>query len=775
MAEKYLEAIIKTLADKHYQPLKMRQLARRMGVADSDYAAFRDAVKQLKDAGRVVYGPKNDLSLPPMPERVVGVYRANARGFGFITPEEPNAHGDLFVPEGDSLDAMTGDTVAARVIRGGKRSGKRVYRGVIVEILARGNNRFVGELNRSSDGDVWFVIPQGRGFSDPILIDDAGPAAREGVKVVVEIIHYPSGADLARGVIVEQLGMGGPADVETLGIIREHGLPEAFGDDATADARRALEAFDATGDPTREDFGDWTIVTIDPEDARDYDDAISIHRLDGGGRRLGVHIADVSHFVREETALGDEARERGNSVYFPRKVVPMLPEILSNGVCSLQEGQDRFVKSALIDYDADGRVTAARLANGVIRSSKRLTYRQAQGILDGKTGGYDRAVVDLVREMEPLARKIEARRRQEGMLHLDLPEVELVLSDAGEVVDVERADESYTHTIIEMFMVEANEAAARLLDRLDVPFLRRIHPERDAASDKHLAEFVRACGHKIGRDLSRRDIQDLIRRVRGRPESYAVNLALLKTFEQAEYSPMRIGHYALASECYCHFTSPIRRYPDLTVHRLIDAHLRGRLDPETVDPAETTSQGRHCSFTERRAERAERELRTLLVLIMLSDRVGEVLDGVVTGVTSFGLFVQSSTYLVEGLIRLEDLGDDWWEPDPPRGQVIAQRTGKRVRLGDLLTVRIVQVDLARREMDLAVVGEVGRRPTPGGKKAGKGDGKGGKGGGKARKGGGKGRKGGGKGRRGAKTGAKRPASAAGTKRRKDSSGRYRGA
>ncbi len=764
MAEKYLEAIIETLADKHYQPLKMRQLARRMGVADSDYAAFRDAVKQLKDAGRVVYGPKNDLSLPPMPERVVGVYRANARGFGFITPEEPNAHGDLFVPAGDSLDAMTGDTVAARVVRGGKRDGKRVYRGVIVEILVRGNNRFVGELNRSSDGKVWFVMPQGRGFSDPILIDDAGPAAREGVKVVVEIIHYPSGADLARGVIVEQLGMGGPVDVETLGIIREHGLPEVFSDGAMADARRALESFDAASDPSREDLRDWTIVTIDPPDARDYDDAVSIHRLDNGGRRLGVHIADVSHFVREGAALDDDARERGNSAYFPRKVVPMLPEILSNGVCSLQEGQDRFVKTALIDYDRDGHVSGARLTNAVIRSSKRLTYRQAQEIIDGKIGGYDKAVVELVREMASLARRIEARRREQGMLHLDLPEVELVLSDEGGVVDVEAADESYTHTIIEMFMVEANEAAARLLEGLNVPFLRRIHPDRDAASGKHLAEFVRACGYRIGRDLSRRDIQDLIRRVRGRPESYAVNLALLKTFEQAEYSPMRIGHYALASECYCHFTSPIRRYPDLTVHRLIDAHLRGHLDVEAVDVGETTALGRHCSFTERRAERAERELRNLLVLIMLSERIGEVFDGVVTGVTSFGLFVQSSKYLVEGLLRLEDLGDDWWEPDPPRGQVVAQRTGRRVRLGDLLTVRIVQVDLARREMDLAVVGEIGRPPGARKAKADKA-----KGTGKAKAKGADKPKGTGKGK-----GPKRPASAVGTKRPKGGGKRRRG-
>jgi len=703
MPETYLEAIIKYLADRNYQPLKLRRLARRMGVADSDYAAFRDAVKQLKDAGRVVYGPKSDLSLPPMPPRVSGAYRANPRGFGFLIPDEPNAHGDLFIPEGNAMDAITGDTVLAEVIRGGKRDGKMVYRGRIIEILARGDSRFVGELDRA-DGPTpfWFVMPQGRTFTDPIVIDDAGPSAKVGGKVVVEIVRYPRGADLARGVIIEVLGAAGPIDVETLAVIRQYGLPDEFDDVATADARSALDGFDPDSDPTREDFCDWVVATIDPTDARDYDDAISIGRRDGGGWTLGVHIADVSHFVVEGSALDDAARERGNSVYFPRKVVPMLPEILSNGVCSLQEGRVRFVKTALIDYDAEGNVERARLTNGKIRSAKRLTYLQAQGILDGKTGGYKKAVVRLVREMDKLARLIEGRRRAAGMIHLDLPEVELVLTDDGRVADVEQADDSYTHTIIEMFMVEANEAAARLLDRLDVPFLRRIHPECDPGAGKHLAEFVRACGHRIGRDLSRSDIQALVKRVAGRPESYAVNLALLKTFEQAEYSPMRIGHYALASDCYCHFTSPIRRYPDLTVHRLIDAHVRGELDVEAVGAAETSSVASHCSFTERRAAAAEQELRTLLVLMMLSDHVGETLAGVATGVTNFGLFVQSTKYLVEGLVRLEDLGDDWWDPNPAGGEIVAQRTGKRIRLGDALDVRIVSVDLARRELNLTV-------------------------------------------------------------------------
>ena len=711
MPEQYLQAIIKYLADKNYQPMKTRQLARRMGVDEASYSDFKDAVKQLKDAGRVVLGPKNALSLPAIPDKVAGVYRANQRGFGFVVPSEPNAHGDLFIPEGESLDALTGDTVVAKVMQRGRRDGRDIYHGRIVEVVERGRNRFVGELNHAED--VWFVAPQGHAMTDPIVIDDVGPAGKPGDKVVVEIVRYPQGKDLAHGVIVETLGPSGPVDVETLAIIREHGLVDVFSDEALADARAAVEAFDPADEDGREDFTGMVIVTIDPDDARDYDDAISLEVV-GDRFRLGIHIADVASFVRQGVALDAESHERGNSVYFPRKVLPMLPELLSNGVCSLQEGQIRYVKSAFVDYDSDGHVVGARFANGRIKSARRLTYTQAQGIIAGHVGGYPPAVIELLGNMDRLARLIEARRRVAGMLHLDLPEVDLVLSEDGRVIDAVQADTSYSHTIIEMFMVEANEAVARLLDSMAVPFLRRIHPESDVEGNKHLAEFIHACGFKLPAKMTRHDMQSLVEAVRGRPESYAVNLALLKMLESAEYSPMHVGHFALASEHYCHFTSPIRRYPDLTIHRLLDTYLRhggGKRGEKALreanppgDLEQLTREGEHFSFTERRSSRAEDELRTLLILQLLAGHVGETFDGVVTGITTFGVFVQSVKYKVEGLVRLENLGDDWWEPNPSAGVVVAQRSGRRIRMGDAVTAQIVLVDLARRQMNLQLVG-----------------------------------------------------------------------
>ena len=706
MPERYIEAITKYLSSRDYKPLKPRQLARQMGVTDQEYDTFRDALKMLRDNGRVMLGAKNALTLPEITNRIVGVYRANPRGFGFIIPETPNAHGDLYVPGNLAGGAMTGDTVVAKVFKRGMRAGERMYHGQIVEILRRGSSRVVGTL-RLTEG-TWFVLPDGKGAVAPIIIADVGPGALVGQKVVAEITQYPEHGELARGVLVENLGAAGAIAVETQAIIRAHGLPDRFSDEALEEARATAARFNPDQLDGREDLTGLTIVTIDPPDSRDFDDAISLQRTDGGWV-LGIHIADVSHFVQPGGALDREARERGNSAYFPRTVVPMLPELLSNGVCSLQEGQRRFCKSAFIEYDREANVLGTRLAETVIQSRKRLHYREAQAVIDGQSGGYAREVVELLRDMNELARLIESRRRKTGMLHLDLPGVELILDEHGCVVGAEPEDNSYTHTIIEMLMVEANEAVASALDRRNVPFLRRIHPDPDASGGTRLTVFARVCGHKLPKDLSRHDIQSLLAAVKGKPEAYAVNLAVLKSLEQATYSPMHVGHFALASTNYCHFTSPIRRYPDLTVHRLFaDVARKGPIRQDS--PADLVKLGEHFSMTERRAEAAEGELRTVLLLQLLSQHLGDMFEGVVTGVTNFGLFVQLSRYLIEGLIRMEDLGDDWWEVQAAHGEVRGERSGKRFRIGDPMTVRVVSVNIAGRQLNLAPATD--RKPRP---------------------------------------------------------------
>ncbi|HUS46582.1 MAG TPA: ribonuclease R [Phycisphaerae bacterium] len=700
MPERYVEGILKYLADRSYQPVKTHQLARQMGIAQEDYGTFREAIKRLRDSGRIVLGERQALTLPEPGKRIIGTYRANPRGFGFVVPEQPNAHGDLYIPREAAGSAMTGDRVVAKVTKRGKRGGEMVYSGLIVQILDRGNNRFVGVLQQTEG--TWFVLPEGGGFTSPIVIKDIGAAGpKAGTKVVAEIVKYPAPGDLPTGVIVETLGPSGPLAVETLAVIRAYGLADEFPPDALANARAAVDAFDAKAIDGREDLTAQTVVTIDPPDARDFDDAIGLAHGRDGRVTLGVHIADVSNFVADGGPLDAEARRRGTSVYFPRKVLPMLPEILSNGVCSLQEGQNRYCKSILITYDADANVAASRLAETVIRSSKRLTYTQAQAIIDGREAGCDRKVAEVLREMDKLARRIEQRRLKAGMLQLDLPALELVFDDGDRAIDAVPADDSYTHRLIEMFMVEANEAVARVFDRVNRPILRRIHPEPDTASTKQLSTFVRAAGHKLPRNLGRHDMQKLLQSVKGKPESHAVNLAVLKTMERAEYSPMQIGHFALASDCYCHFTSPIRRYPDLTVHRMVAEHCRGRLEtrpPE--DLSELVKLGEACTAAEQRAEDAERELNEVLVLQLLATKVGECFDGVVTGVTNFGLFVELGRYGIDGLVRFADLGDDWWDVDARIGQIRGERTGRTYRIGDIMRVRIAEANVARRQLNL---------------------------------------------------------------------------
>jgi ribonuclease R len=380
----------------------------------------------------------------------------------------------------------------------------------------------------------------------------------------------------------------------------------------------------------------------------------------------------------------------------------MLPEILSNGICSLQPEQNRFVKSVYITYDDEGNILSRSFANSVMCSTQRLTYQQVDKVLKGHSKGVKPQVLELLKNMETLSRVIEKRRTEEGMIHLDLPETELITDKSGRVVDAHPADDSYPHTIIEMFMVEANEAVAGLLDRHNVPFMRRIHPEPDGLSMKNLSKLVRAFGYGLAKAVDRRAIQELLTAVKGADCSLAVNLMVLRSMEKAEYSPLNVGHFALASSHYCHFTSPIRRYADLLVHRVLECYLQKRLDsaPRHLDLTEI---GKHISFTEERAEDAEEELKTVLVLQMLGRHIGDELDCVVTGLASFGVFVQSRKFGIEGLIQMGDLGPDIWKYNQKNQCIVGQRSGYSIRLGQSVRVRIISVNVAARQLNVAPV------------------------------------------------------------------------
>jgi len=708
MPNVFRERILKLLKHTDYSPLKVAHLAKALGVESDAYPEFKLAFDELRRAGHVIIGSGNLVTLPAMAGQVVGTFRANPKGFGFIVPQQVNAHGDLFVPPGKTADAMTGDTVIAKVTRKGKRGGEMRYTGEVLEILERANNQFIGTLTKHPE--AWLVQPDGGHFSEPIVVEDVtAKNAKAKDKVVVEILSYPTEQYMARGVIVDVLGRAGKYETEIEAAIRQFHLPREFDAECLDQARAAAANFKAEATAEREDITDKVVLTIDPPDAKDFDDAISLE-IDNKGRwELGVHIADVSHFIEAGSPLDEEAKQRGNSTYLPGKTIPMLPEILSNGVCSLQPDQPRFTKSAYITYDEAGQIVSRRFANSLIRSSARLTYLQAHGILKGHTKDAKPEVIELLGRMDTLARRIEQRRRDNGMLHLDLPEPELVFDEAGQVVDAHPADNCYPHTIIEMFMVEANDAVAGFLDRKDVSFMRRVHPEPDILNLKQLSKLLRAMGYPMPRTPDRHSIQALLSSVTDPDRSLAVSLAVLRSFEKAQYAPLHIGHFALASTHYCHFTSPIRRYADLLVHRTLQCYLEGRDDlaKQLAANQDLAEAGRHITFTEQRSEDAERDLVAVMTLQMLSKRIGEELDCVVTGLTGFGVFAQSRKFGIEGLIKMEDLGPDRWHYDKLSQCLQGERSGQTVRLGQPLHVHIIAVNVPGRQLNLAPIEPLG--------------------------------------------------------------------
>ncbi|MBU1260932.1 MAG: ribonuclease R [Planctomycetes bacterium] len=704
MVDVLKKKIMTHLGHKEYKPVKLSDVAKSLGIGKDEFEDFKKTFAQLRAEGLVILGSKNLASLPPVSGEVYGTFRASAKGFGFVTPTEQNSHGDLFIPADYTAEAMTGDTVVAKVEKEERRGTEARYSGKIVEILQRANNRFVGTVIKK--GDLYYLVPDGK-FTEVIEIEDVtAKNAQPGDKAVVEIISYPTSQKYGRGVIVEVLGKSGGYKTEIDAVIRRFALPYEFNSDCLTEAGRAAGNFEKAEFSDRLDLTKKTIITIDPEDSKDFDDAISVEKNPDNTFTLGVHIADVSAFVKPASALDIEAKDRGNSVYLPGLVLPMLPETLSNGVCSLQPQQRRLAKSAFITYDNSGKVLKAEFAESIICSAARLTYTEADKILKGQKTNKPVQVVSLLHDMEKFAKIIEARRNGEGMLHLDLPEIELVFDKAGRVVDAHPADNCYPHTMIEMFMVEANEAVARLFDSLDIPFIRRIHPDPDSLNLKSLAQTLKVLGVSSPKNPDRFALQKIIDYVKGKPAAFAVNTYILRSLARAEYSPLDIGHYALASRHYTHFTSPIRRYADLLVHRLLELYLKGRLQKNSSDilPIEDLTEiGRHISFTDRRAEDAEADLRTVFVLQLMKSRLGQTMETVVSGLANFGVFVQCTKFGVEGLIPIDLLGTDKFVYNHSAKCVHGMRNGRTFHIGMPLTVKIVSVNIAARQLNVVPV------------------------------------------------------------------------
>ena len=639
---------------------------------------------------------------------IVGVFRRAAGGYGFVHPEGAlpgDRSGDIHVAATATLDAVSGDTVRVR-LASGREARRPGPAGEIVEVVARRTTRFVGTYFEAGGGG-WVQV-DGTAFARPISVGDPGAkGVHEGHKVVVELVRFPTHLRDGEGVVVGVLGRAGDVGVDTQTIIHEFALPGEFPEAALEDARRQAQRFDETVPADRRALTGRTIITIDPVDARDFDDAISLERVERGHWLLGVHIADVSHFVREGSPLDQEARARGTSVYLPDRVIPMIPEIVSNNLASLQPGRIRFAKTCWIEFTAEGVPVHSAVESTAIRSARRFAYEEVDVFLaDPGTAAVEMsaAVRELLGRMRDLARILRARRTARGSLQLERPEVKIDLDREGRVAGAHVVANTESHQIIEEFMLAANEAVAGTLAAAAAPFLRRIHAPPDPRRLRQLTEFVTELGFEVDSLESRFELQRLLDLARGRPEEHAVHYAVLRSLTRAVYGPQEEGHYALASERYCHFTSPIRRYPDLTIHRALELVANGRRPP-----AEGLLQlGEQCSDLERRAEAAERELVKLKLLLFLQSRIGMEMEAVVTGVEAFGIFVQGLQLPAEGLISIDGLPDDTYRYDRASHTLSGRRAGQVYRLGDRLEVAVDRVDVERRELGFRLVN--GARP-----------------------------------------------------------------
>ncbi|MCA8986121.1 MAG: ribonuclease R [Planctomycetaceae bacterium] len=698
--------LLEYLSLPNYEPMTVKSLAKKLGYKKKVRDKVDQAVERLVTEGKVQVDPQGLVHPTNKSHALRGILRKVSTGNGYVILQEPKpAHltEDLFIDRRDLGDAQTGDEVAVVLLKRRRSNGQQCGR--IIEVIQRATNRFVGTYFEE-DGQG-YVFVDGKNYEEAIWVGDPGAkGARLDDKVVIEMIRFPTQYAVGEAVLIEVLGARGQAGVDTLSIIHEYGLPTEFSLEAVQQAAHLMEKFDEKNLEGRMDLTHDPIVTIDPATARDFDDAISLTETENGHFHLGVHIADVSHFVQPNTPLDRDAYIRGTSVYLPTRVIPMLPEVLSNGLASLQEGRVRFVKSVFIEFNPEGIPVDVRFANSAIKVRKRFSYEQVMDFLlhPENHPELEVAVSTLLLRMQKLARILRSRRFSRGALELSMPEIVLQFNAEGRVAGAEEAVNDESHQIIEEFMLAANIAVATELNARGVQFLRRIHPPPSPEKVQAFQKFIESLGLELPQAQSRESLQELLDQTAGTPLQRSVHFSFLRSLQQAEYSPEEMGHYALAADDYCHFTSPIRRYPDLTIHRIIDRLiLRGeKYGGESYE--HLMKAGLHCSETERRAERAERELKRLKLLEYMEQFIGKEFDAVVTGVEKFGLFCQCLQVPAEGMIHISDLSDlDQFYYDRDARCLVGKGTNLRLRLGLLVRIRIVHVDLDRRELDMKLV------------------------------------------------------------------------
>jgi ribonuclease R len=696
------ERVLDLLRAENGRPLRRSAVLSRLGLPRSEHALARKCLKDLVRAGDLVRLKGGFLTLPRHGGLVAGVLRAHPRGFGFVTPADASLD-DIYVHRENMSTALDGDTVLVRCLPARPFKLAKGPEGVIVEVVKRRNVELVGTLRKS--GHFHYVLPDNPAiFQDILIPDEALGKGRVGDKVIARITEWESKHLNPEGAVVKVLGPSGDIKTDIAAVVARFDLPKGFPKAALAEARAAPEAIVPEEIAARLDLRADEIFTIDPATAKDFDDAVSLRRERSGRWVLGVHIADVAYYVPEAGPLDEEAAQRGTSAYLLNTVIPMLPTKLSNNLCSLRPHTDRLTRSVIMTFSDDGILHRYDISRSVINSKRRFTYDEVQAILDGKKGSPFAATL---KAMAELAGILLRRRRERGCVDFDVPEAHPIIGPGGAVesFEIERRDAS--HSLIEEFMIAANETVAQHLINKGRPTIFRVHEEPDEKKLVEFAALARHFGHHIAASPSAREIQRVLDETKGTPEAYPIGLAYLRSMKLAKYSAENIGHSGLASDAYLHFTSPIRRYPDLVVHRSLDAPRprSAKAREALVERLEQTAV--HSSETERAADEAESELITIATLRYLDQlarqRHPPVLDGIVRDVKSFGLQVLLMDYLMEGTVRVASLVDDYYRFNPHGKRLVGTRRGRVFRVGMALKVRLARVDTFSRDVQLQVV------------------------------------------------------------------------
>lgn len=693
--------ICELMEEQCYVPMKEKELAVFLQVAREDREELKEVLDELLEEGKLEITKRGRYKKPEA-RYVTGIFIGNQKGFGFVEVE--GREEDLFIPESRVGSAFPGDTVQAVLLPG--RRGKR-QEAEVVKVLERSVRQIVGTFQ--NNGTFGFVLPDDvRIRADIFVLRERSKGAVDGHKVVVEITDYGEGEKSPEGIVTEILGHAWEPGVDILSIVKGYDLPMEFPERVMNQAERVSRPVSEADMAGRLDLRHVDMITIDGEDAKDLDDAVSLS-MDGNRYCLGVHIADVTNYVQENSALDREARKRGTSVYLVDRVIPMLPQALSNGICSLNAGEDRLALSCLMKIDETGTMLDYQIAETVIHVNRRMSYTQVKKILEDQ----DKALLESYRELVPMLIQMAAlsailrqKRKQRGSIDFDFPETKILLSPQGEPLEIRPYERNTATKLIEDFMLIANETVAQHFYWQELPFVYRTHDNPDPEKIETLSAFIRNFGYSIKMtqdEIHPKELQKLLGRIMDTPEEALISRLALRSMKQARYTTENTGHFGLASPHYCHFTSPIRRYPDLQIHRIIKEQLRGRLGQERIDhyAAILPEVAKHSSQMERRADEAERETEKLKKVQFMESHIGEIFEGVISGITGWGIYVELEN-TIEGMVRAADLPGDFFYYDEAHYEMVGEATQKRYKLGERLTIQVKGTDRANRTIDFCI-------------------------------------------------------------------------